>query len=77
MCLVQHDHAKTALPDAAADAQRQPAGKQLLMEEKVLTLLLSLKVQLPEQCRLVYTDTHGRQFDTAPENGIPDENVAI
>ena len=77
MGLMEQHHAKTALPNAAAYAQRQLAGQQFFVEIKLFAALLSCNLQLPQQCLLVYTYAHRRKLYGTVKRRIPYQDVTV
>ena len=47
------------------------------MEIKLLSIFLTLNLQLTKQTLLIYTDTHGTELEAATQNRIPDQNITI
>ena len=55
---VKQHHAQTTMTNTSSNAQGQAVVEQLLVEIELLTLLLTLNLELAQQTLFVNTDTH-------------------
>lgn len=74
---MQEHHTETALPNTATYRKGQFVIEQLLVEEELLTLILSLNLQLSQQTLLIDTDTHRRELKRTTQHRIPDKDITI
>ena len=77
MGLVEQNHAQSALPDAATDAQRKRTLQQPLVEVELFAVLLALQSQLALQGLRVHTDTHAAQLHGTVKHRVPHQQVTI
>ena len=56
--LAQEEHAKSALPDAASDAERERVVHQSFVEIQIQPFFLTRFLELSQKGRLVHTNTH-------------------
>ncbi len=77
MRFLQHHHAQSALANTATNAQWQLVVQQLLVEIELLSILLTLNLQLSQQALLVHTNTHRAKLKGATKHRIPNQDIAI
>ena len=77
VCLLQEEHAETALTDTATDRGRQLARQQGFVEGQLRALHATTDLQLPQQRLRTDTDAHRRQLKRAAQHLIPEDDVAI
>ena len=77
MGAAHHQHAKTALADAAADGQGQLVVEELFVEGQLPAVIAAGDLQLVVQGSSVHTDAHGGDLQSAAQHIIPEEDVAV
>lgn len=77
MGLAKQEHAQPRLSDTASDRAGQLAGKQLPVEIEALLIALPAQFQLTGERTLVDPDSHARHLESAFEQRIPQQDVAV